>query len=573
MEQFKIDNTRENDTNVRRVIHLWSAYNFFIAPIRDGLNPFVSVYLVTVAGLSPGIAGLIWFIRDLSLMISQIPFGFLFDYTAKKKHVVFLCTTLCTFVPLAIIWSTNVPILIIKTILEGVASSGLQVSKGPFTLGISGHEMFDVVSKNTEIAEHLGAFFASLGAGFVAYALFPNVELLFYVIAFFGLTACMCILLMPTRSTPDKDGSTFIIVDDDLARNSNNTDVENHDTKSSVKDHGKTTDEEFHNPSPSKQNVVKDERAISTWKTISTDKNILLFAASIFLFHLGNAAILPLLGQAIALNSGRAGIPFTAANIVTAQVSSIVAAYAMDYFVNTGVRINIPILIGFGSQALRIGIILILSYVWPNQYALVATQLLDGLGAGVNGLAILQVTKLLTSGTSKFGVVYSFIHFFGSCGGALSNLLSGFIVEATSYETGFIFLLCPIVVSLILINLLEVQADLKQFAEEVDSNIDITIESDDDDKITSQTRRRVSYLDFAMQSSNMNSYRSSINANSMNMPLNMPAQSPQGKRRSSIQVAEVCRRSSSVYLGVSPEIKFTRPTMGRRLSSVIMKYD
>eukprot|EP00593_Proboscia_inermis_P014870 CAMPEP_0171305082 /NCGR_PEP_ID=MMETSP0816-20121228/14871_1 /TAXON_ID=420281 /ORGANISM="Proboscia inermis, Strain CCAP1064/1" /LENGTH=138 /DNA_ID=CAMNT_0011785629 /DNA_START=15 /DNA_END=431 /DNA_ORIENTATION=+ len=128
----------------------------------------------------------------------------------------------------------------------------------------------------------------------------------------------------------------------------------------------------------------------------------------------------------------------------------------MDKLMKKGVRINIPILIGFGSQALRIGIILALTYTWSNPYALVATQLLDGIGAGVNGLAIMQLTKLLTNGTNNFGLAFSAINFCGFLGGALSNLISGLIVTATSYEIGFVWLLCPIMASLFFINLVAV---------------------------------------------------------------------------------------------------------------------
>ena len=92
--------------------------------------------------------------------------------------------------------------------------------KGPFTLCISGHKLFDTTTKYTEIAEHTGAFFSALLAGCVAYIFFHKVVLLFSVIGVFGFLACMCILLMPSHSTPSKDGSLFIIVNNDLVRNS-----------------------------------------------------------------------------------------------------------------------------------------------------------------------------------------------------------------------------------------------------------------------------------------------------------------------------------------------------------------
>lgn len=428
-----VDNPRVKDPNVRKVIRLWFAFNFFIAPTLDGLSPFVSVYLVTFCGLSPGVAGFIWFLRNIATMISQFPMGALVDYSTDKKGLTLIFTFVCTFAPLTLIWTSNVNILIIKTILEGVASSGLAALKGPFTLGIAGHEMFGDTSKHTEVVNHAGAFFSSLIAGIVAFALYPDVKLLFYVIGLFGTVAIICILLMPTHSATLKDGSTFVIVDDDLARNS---------TKDSVN---------------IVENNENERSSTSIWKTFSADKNLIYFALGIFFFNLGNASILPLLGQAMALEDGRDGIPYTSANIVVAQVSAVGAAHMMDYLTKKGVRINIPVLIGFGSQALRIGIILAISHMGQHSCALVATEVFDGIGAGMTGLGIMQITKALTNGTNKFGVAFSLMNSSGFLGGALSNLISGYIVTSTGYETGFIVLLYPIFLSVLFINLLEVE--------------------------------------------------------------------------------------------------------------------
>ena len=134
----------------------------------------------------------------------------------------------------------------------------------------------------------------------------------------------------------------------------------------------------------------------------------------------------------------------------------------MRYAMTKGVQINTPIQVGFGSQALRIGIILTLTSFWPHPYALVVTQLLDSIGTGVNGMATMQITMVLTKDTSKFGLVFSIVNLCGFCRGALRNLISGFIVTATNYRIRLIFLLCPIALSIVFIYLLEVQSNPDQ---------------------------------------------------------------------------------------------------------------
>ena len=167
---------------------------------------------------------------------------------------------------------------------------------------------------------------------------------------------------------------------------------------------------------------------------------------------------MPLLSQILALDSSREGIPLTVANIVIAQLFSVAGVKMMDIFTKRGYRINIPTFIGYGTLVPRILIIFFLLKYWPNQYAFVATQVLDGIGAGTNGLSIMKVTKELTYGSKRFGVAFALINLFEAFGGAMSNLCSGYYVAtAIGYEEGFLFLLLPAVLCPFFILIMKVQ--------------------------------------------------------------------------------------------------------------------
>ena len=88
------------------------------------------------------------------------------------------------------------------------------VFKGPFTLGIAGHENFEEAAKYTEMSEHSGSLVVCLIAGIVGYVTYPNVLPIFYVIGVFGSVSTLCLLLMVPK---EKDHN---LVDDDVARNS-----------------------------------------------------------------------------------------------------------------------------------------------------------------------------------------------------------------------------------------------------------------------------------------------------------------------------------------------------------------
>src|SRR4029077_19331022 len=62
---------------------------------------------------------------------------------------------------------------------------------------------------------------------------------------------------------------------------------------------------------------------VSGWSTLATSKPLLVLAMTLLLFHLGNAAMLPLLGQSLV--AGGAGDPsaFTGATVVVAQITMV----------------------------------------------------------------------------------------------------------------------------------------------------------------------------------------------------------------------------------------------------------
>lgn len=382
-------------------------------------------------------------------MVSQIPMGVFVDRTTHKKAFLVFFTLLTVLLPVTIVFTQNIPFLIAKSVLEGIGVTGIMVFKGPFTLGISGHENFEHAAKHTEISEHGGSLVVFSIAGIIGYFCDPNVLPIFYVIGVFGSVAALCLVLMVPKE------NHLTVVDDDLARNPRrNIFVSEHptedDDKSTMSPSG-VSSSALTDPS---MEILESE---SIWNIFITNPAMTFFTLSVFFFHFGNAAVLPLLGQVLAIEEGRNGIPFTAALIVIAQMSSMGGVYMFDFFANRGYTINVPIIIGFGAIIPRICCILFLLNFYQNPYALLATQIFDGLGAGVNGLGILRVTKTLTENTNRFGVVFSIVTSGHACGAALSNLVSGYLVDLTSYEVAMATLLAPGVLCLIFLSDTKIQ--------------------------------------------------------------------------------------------------------------------
>ena len=93
----------------RRARHALDALNFTLADVRDGLGPYLAIYLIAVRGPGEGwneaTAGFIMTLAGIAGLIAQTPAGALIDRTRHKRLmvgvaalVVTLCSVLLPFV-------------------------------------------------------------------------------------------------------------------------------------------------------------------------------------------------------------------------------------------------------------------------------------------------------------------------------------------------------------------------------------------------------------------------------------------------------------------------------------------
>lgn len=543
----EVINDNKHQKQIRIILRLVYAFTFFLAPVKDGLAPLVSVFLVVAKGWTPGKAGLIWFIRDMCSIVANPFVGAVVDTTIRKRFLLIVVTAITTLTACMIIWTQNFAILCVKSVIEGITTTFIQPLKISLVLGLLGTTTFSDESTKVEMFDHSGSFIVIIVSGFLAYLSYPNVDIVFYVIGVGGMIACICLLFMPLyvnddeqekveedsnkddgqengadtrnssvddkrkafaaskRSSPTKGKPTSssyrprvalalgpIINDDDYHEKNgdeendemdNDTDDDGNDEDDDTLDDESDTNPHFvrrstrlikqaslrlflgdafedsddnddgTNTSASSRSLINHDSSRNlaeggtptSYITMLQNKDFVLYGLSVFFFHLGNAAILPLMSQMMAIDSGvRAGIPYTCANIAIAQLTSVAAAWAMGKAISDhSVKHKIPVLIGYiFAVPIRCALIVLIGLYWPKDryqiYALMSTQLLDGIGAGTFGLSIPLILEVLTQGTGHFSFSNGIINTLHQCGGALSNLIIGYVVTYTSYNTGFI---------------------------------------------------------------------------------------------------------------------------------------
>ncbi|MES1179877.1 MAG: MFS transporter, partial [Hyphomicrobium sp.] len=174
-------------------------------------------------------------------------------------------------------------------------------------------------------------------------------------------------------------------------------------------------------------------------------KPLLILAAALAAFHLGNGAMLPLYGMAVVSDGTTNGPGFVAITIVVAQATMIVASIvAMRMAEAEGYWL--VLLISFIALPVR-GIIAANLLVPWGVYPV---QILDGVGAGLQSVAVPGLVARILNGTGRINVGQGAVMTVQGLGAALSPAIGGWIAQAFGYSAMFYILGSFAILSIVL---------------------------------------------------------------------------------------------------------------------------
>jgi MFS family permease len=170
-------------------------------------------------------------------------------------------------------------------------------------------------------------------------------------------------------------------------------------------------------------------------RSLLVNRPLVLLGAALALFHLGNAAMLPLYGMGVvAAHRGNASA-FTAQTIVIAQCVMVGASWLAPRMIRTQGYWWV-LLVSWCSLPLR-GVLAALvmdsAGVWP-------VQILDGIGAGLQSVAVPALVVRLMEGTGRVNVSQGAVATAQGVGAALSPLLGGTLAQQFGYAGAFLAL-------------------------------------------------------------------------------------------------------------------------------------
>jgi len=174
------------------------------------------------------------------------------------------------------------------------------------------------------------------------------------------------------------------------------------------------------------------DKRTSKARDLIYNRPLLIFAGCLLLFHLANAAMLPLMGSVVTMRSARWATLLIAVCIVVPQL--LVATLSPWVGRQAQVWGRRPLLL-IGFAALPIRGILFASVTSPQ--LLVIVQLLDGVTAAVLSVMVPLVVADLTRGSGHFNLGLGLIGTFVGIGASLSATLAGYVSDHLGSPAAF----------------------------------------------------------------------------------------------------------------------------------------
>ncbi|HEX4409594.1 MAG TPA: MFS transporter [Xanthobacteraceae bacterium] len=373
------------------------ALNFFMADVIGGLGPFLGVFL-QARQWTPAEIGLVMTAGGISGMAVTTPLGALADRTHAKRTIVVIAAAVVTVGSIAIFLRPEFPIVVVSQVVIGMAGAAAAPAIAAITLGLVHQDGFPHQLGRNEACNHAGNVVAAGLAGAAGYAF--GLGAAFIVLAIMAAFAIAAAL----QIDPHK-------IDYRAARGA----------------------------------AEHDGDGSSGFVVLLRSAPLIVLGVTLTLFHLGNAAMLPLLGQAAMAHGAGDPSAFTGVTIIIAQITMVpIALIAARLAETRGYWIVFLLaLIALPIRGLAAALLV-------GPWAVVPVQVLDGFGAGILGVAVPGLVARILLGTGHVNAGLGAVMTLQGIGAALSPALGGIIAQRFGYPVTFLSLGAIALIALVL---------------------------------------------------------------------------------------------------------------------------
>jgi MFS family permease len=358
-----------------------NAANYFQAEAVGVVLPVLNTFLRETHWRYDQI-GIATALLGLGTLLFQTPAGILVDRVKNRRLLFFvasiavgICFGAIPFVPHTAIWVDSL------LFLSGVAQSLFIPVLGALALALVGYQALNRTLGENQGWNHVGNIVAALLA-FTAVRYFGSASI-FYSVAIASLVGAASVYWIRPQE-----------LDESIASGGG-------------------------------------KRAKPKWSVLLHDRSILCLLAAVSLFHLANAPILPVTALYIKQLGGSSAL--TTFTVLSAQMVMVPVAWASGKLCDSWGRKPV-MAIAFWALPLRI-----LSYTLThNPHMVVFLQALDGIGAGIYGVAIVAFAADRTRGKGQFNSLLGIFATAQAIGGVVGPILSGVILQQLGFRSTFV---------------------------------------------------------------------------------------------------------------------------------------
>ena len=376
------------NVGARRGIWPLLALNFFMADMQAGVGPFLGVFLLA-HGWQSGLIGSVMTIGGVAGMVMTGPAGALIDATSHKRSYVVIpgvCTVLASAV---ILLSQHFWLVAASQVATAIAGAAIGPAVNGITLGIVRQAGFNRQIGHNQAFNHAGNVAGAGLSGLLGWIF--GLPAVFWLAAVFGILSIVSVLMIPAGA-----------IDNRAARG------------------------------------MKEDEATgkaSGYRVLAECKPLLVLAAALAMFHLGNGAMLPLYGLAVVTEKHGDPASFVAITIVVAQsVMIVVSLIAMRMAEKEGLWL--VMLISFLALPIR-GLT---AAFLISHWGVYPVQILDGIGAGLQSVAVPGLVARILNGTGRVNVGQGAVMTVQGLGASLSPAIGGWIAQEIGYSAMFMIL-------------------------------------------------------------------------------------------------------------------------------------
>ncbi|WFU56918.1 MFS transporter [Bradyrhizobium pachyrhizi] len=358
-----------------------------MADMQSGIGPFVGVFL-QLHGWASGLIGTALTLGNVAGMLITTPIGGCIDTTNHKRAWVIVPGIAVVVASAVILMSQSFWAVALSQVATSIAGAAIVPAVTGITLGIVKQRGFNRQNGRNQAFNHAGNMVGAAASGYLGWQY--GYVAVFVLAALFGAITIACVLLVPPGS-----------IDHGAAR-------------------GK---EEDPDSQPSGLSVLVKH------------KPLLVLAVALAAFHLGNAAIVPLYGLAAVAGGHADGPSFVATTIVVAQAVMIVASIAGMHAAERRNYWSV-LLLSFLALPVR-GV---LAWFLSGWWGVLPVQILDGIGAGLQSVAVPGMVARSLNGTGRVNLGQGAVITVQGVGASLSPALGGWIAQWVGYGPAFLAL-------------------------------------------------------------------------------------------------------------------------------------